>query len=161
MESLCQRSFRSFLKYRTIVLYLFLPFHPCRVQLFIDLLFFFICICPLGAHFCDNYSMSVSLPFSIQSRILHHLIYTMYISRDFHSFILSPFQSFILILFYLFLFLLGLFLFYPQREQPSHLPCVFFIACVFLCSKPLSKKTQPLFLSHSPVRIFILVSSFL
>ena len=40
MESLCQRSFRPLLKYRTIVLYLLFYPHPCRAQLkFISLFF--------------------------------------------------------------------------------------------------------------------------
>ena len=44
------------------------------------------------------YSLVVSLSFSDQSRIPPYLIYTMYISRDFHSFILSILHSDILLL---------------------------------------------------------------
>ena len=39
------------------------------------------------------HSFAVSLSSSDLSRILHHLIYTMYISRDFHSFTLSILHS--------------------------------------------------------------------
>ena len=49
------------------------------------------------------HSLAVSLSFSDLSRILHHLIYTMYISYSV-IFILSSFQSFILIFFYWFPF---------------------------------------------------------
>ena len=95
-------------------------------------------------------------PFSVQSRIPPYLIYTLYISRDFHSFILSILHSDTLLLvpfgLSLFPFLLNLFLFRLKREQPSHLACVFFYTlCLFLPNLSL-KKTQPLFLLALSVR---------
>ena len=61
------------------------------------------------------------------SRILHYLIYTLYISRDFHSFILSILHSDTLLLvpFGLSLFLFGLSLcLFPTQLRGSYLPIV-------------------------------------
>ena len=51
-----------------------------------------------------------------------------------------------------FLSLLYLFLFHLQREQPSLLPCVFFIACVFFPQSFLKKDTTSCFHSPHPCR---------
>ena len=70
------------------------------------------------------YSLAVSLSFSVQSRIPPYLIYTMYISRDFHSFILS--------FFHLFLFGLSLCLFFTQNLfQKRHNLC---FSCTLPCA---------------------------
>ena len=92
------------------------------------------------------YSLAVSLSFSDLSRILHNLIYTMYISRDFHSFILSILHSDTLLLvpFGLSLYKFAC-LFYASLSIFLYKLVSFLFSLCLFYPKPLSKKTQPLF----------------
>ena len=110
MESLCQRSFRPLFKYRTIVLYLFSP-HPCRAQLFIDLLFFFIYISGL---FLSLFTSS-----TLHLLFFLHFIYTSFSIhfRDHPATILNVTVGFLSLL-YLFLFYSACSFFVSKGNNP-------------------------------------------
>ena len=86
------------------------------------------------------HSLAVSLSFSVQSRIPPYLIYTMYISRDFHSFTLSILHSDTLLLVP---FLLYLFLFHLQKGTS-----LTSTLCLFMLKTSFKKDTTPVFLSY-------------
>ena len=135
MESLCQRSFRPLFKYRTIVLYLFSP-HPCRAQLFIDLLFFFIYISGL---FLSLFTSS-----TLHLLFFLHFIYTSFSIhfRDHPATILNVTVGFLSLL-YLFLFYSACSFFVSKGNNPPfHLVSFLLSLCLFH-PKPLSKMTQP------------------